>query len=356
MSGTLANILRRQSHFVNNNLVWLLIASYALAAVFPTLGLKIRQASFGEAHILQEEISFSVPVLMLALLLFNAGLGVQTTQLTRLMNRKAVLLIGFAANFVIPVTFIGMLSQVIRMWPDGGEAQSLLVGLALVAAMPIAGSSTAWSQLVNGDLALSVGLVLLTTFLSPVITPAILQVVGLLSTDEYAHALKELASRGTGAFLWIGVVIPCALGVVTRQVVRASRVALYVRHIKLLNAVIILLLNYSNASLSLPQIMANPDPAFLLITVILVAALCITAFGSAFYLSRLLDVDHAQEASLVYGLGMNNNGTGLVLASLALAAFPRIMLPIIFYNLMQHLVAAAVQFLRYRTTLHASEP
>lgn len=44
----------------------------------------------------------------------------------------------------------------------------------------------------------------------------------------------------------------------------------------------------------------------------------------------------------MYGLGMNNNGTGLVLASLALADHPRVMLPIIFYNLIQHLVAGAV--------------
>jgi len=46
---------------------------------------------------------------------------------------------------------------------------------------------------------------------------------------------------------------------------------------------------------------------------------------------------------MMYGLGMNNNGTGLVLASLAVASFPRIMVPIIFYNLVQHLVAGSVQ-------------
>jgi BASS family bile acid:Na+ symporter len=39
---------------------------------------------------------------------------------------------------------------------------------------------------------------------------------------------------------------------------------------------------------------------------------------------------------------MNNNGTGLVLASVALADHPQTMLPIIFYNLVQHLVASVV--------------
>ena len=53
--------------------------------------------------------------------------------------------------------------------------------------------------------------------------------------------------------------------------------------------------------------------------------------------------------SLMFGLGMNNNGTGLVLASMALADHPRVMLPIIFYNLVQHLVAGVVDRLFCRT-------
>ena len=55
----------------------------------------------------------------------------------------------------------------------------------------------------------------------------------------------------------------------------------------------------------------------------------------------------------MYGLGMNNNGTGLVLASLSLAAYPRVMLPIIFYNLVQHVVAGIVHFLKHRTMKEA---
>jgi BASS family bile acid:Na+ symporter len=45
---------------------------------------------------------------------------------------------------------------------------------------------------------------------------------------------------------------------------------------------------------------------------------------------------------------MNNNGAGLVLASMALAHHPRVMLPIIFYNLLQHLVASVVDFAMVR--------
>jgi len=44
----------------------------------------------------------------------------------------------------------------------------------------------------------------------------------------------------------------------------------------------------------------------------------------------------------MFGLGMNNNGVGLVLASMALSDHPLIMLPIIIYNLLQHIIAGIV--------------
>jgi len=47
---------------------------------------------------------------------------------------------------------------------------------------------------------------------------------------------------------------------------------------------------------------------------------------------------------------MNNHGTGLGLASSALGAQPLAMLPIMAYNLMQHLVAGGVDAMLRRRT------
>jgi BASS family bile acid:Na+ symporter len=41
----------------------------------------------------------------------------------------------------------------------------------------------------------------------------------------------------------------------------------------------------------------------------------------------------------MFGLGMNNNGTGLVLAGASLAALPIAVVPVLAYNLVQHLIA-----------------
>ena len=110
-------------------------------------------------------------------------------------------------------------------------------------------------------------------------------------------------------------------------------------YLKLINSIVLLLLNYSNASVSLPQAMAERDYDFLAITLAITIGLCLALFAAGHGLSRLFKLNRAEGVSLMFGLGMNNNGTGLVLASLALSAYPNIMVPIIFYNLVQHIVA-----------------
>jgi BASS family bile acid:Na+ symporter len=102
-------------------------------------------------------------------------------------------------------------------------------------------------------------------------------------------------------------------------------------------------LNYSNASVALPQTVADPDWDFLAVILASVAVLCIFSFAAGWLVARLLRTNAAQRTSLMFGLGLNNNGTGLVLASMALAGHPRVMLPVILYNLIQHLVAGATQ-------------
>jgi hypothetical protein len=44
----------------------------------------------------------------------------------------------------------------------------------------------------------------------------------------------------------------------------------------------------------------------------------------------------------MFGMGMNNNGTGLVLAASDLGTLPWAVVPVLFYNLVQHLVAGGV--------------
>jgi BASS family bile acid:Na+ symporter len=336
------------SHYLHAHFLWFLLGSYAMAALWPALGLWIRDVPLGEVGIGRERTRVTLPMLMLALLLLNAGMGVKTSRLWGLLRTAPLLGAGLAANLLIPIAFIFGVSQVMRPWHEPDEVQNLLVGLALVASMPIAGSSTAWSQNNNGSMVVSLGLVLLSTLLSPLTTPVALHSVGLMASGSYATVLHSLAAQGAGTFLAACVVVPSLLGILGRVAVGGSRIDRMKPHLKLANSANLLLLNYSNASVSLPGVFADPDWDFLTVTLGFAVALCVLAFTSGWCLARLFRAEPGQRIALMFGLGMNNNGTGLVLASLALAHLPQVMLPIIFYNLVQHLVAGSVSFLLCR--------
>ena len=322
--------------------IWVIIGAYGVAAFAPMFGLWIRNEELGSVTVLGRLLVVSLPPLMLALLLFNAGLGVRIQELKKLLKKPFVLLGGLFGNLAVPLAFILGLSLVLKFWHNVEEGQQILVGLALVAAMPIAGASTAWAQNANGNLALSLGLVLLTTTLSPLLTPLVLHAVGYLTIADYSEDLHELASHSVVTFLEIWVILPSLLGILTQWVMGEHRMTATKPYLKLTNFGVLVLLNYSNASLSLPKAFSHPDIDFLAIILLIVVALCLTAFASGYLLARFFQIDRNDRASLMFGLGMNNNGAGLVLASMALPDHPQVMLPIIFYNLVQHLVAASV--------------
>ena len=136
--------------------------------------------------------------------------------------------------------------------------------------------------------------------------------------------------------------MPSLLGLLARRAIGEERAARAGSGLKLLSATVLLLLCYMNAAVALPQAVAEQDWDFLAVLFVLVAALCVGCFAGGWALGRLVGADAGQRAALMFGLGMNNNGTGLVLASTALATLPGALLPVIVYNLLQHLVAGAV--------------
>ncbi len=334
--------LDRVSHFVHGYFLGLLLATYALAAAWPGPGLALRGVSLGRVALAGEAMPLTLPALMLGFLLLNAGLGVKAAELRGLARRPGLLGVGLLANLAIPVAFVFVVSRAMRGWHNGEEVQTILVGLALVASMPIAGSSTAWSQNADGDLALSLGLVVTSTLISPFATPMALHAVGWMAEGEYAADLHGLAAHGSGVFLAACVVVPSVLGILLRLLVGEARLAVVRPWLKPANSANLLALSYSNAAAALPQAVAQPDWDFLGAILAITSSLCVLAFASGGAIARRLRADAPGRTSLMYGLGMNNNGTGLVLASMALADRPRVMLPIIFYNLVQQVVAGAV--------------
>lgn len=341
-------IVSKIQHVIHKYLIFMLILSYFIAAFFPGAGLLIRNVDLGAVELGRTSIAFTAPSLMLAILLFNASLGTRANDLRNLVHHPRLLAVGVAGNVLAPLILIAAVSFTMLRWRNHEELEQMLTGLAFIAAMPIAGASTAWAQNANGNLALSLGLILATTLLSPVLTPFVLNTVGFITTGDYSTELHGFAGNGAGAFLGAWVILPSLLGLSVQFLLGEKRAARASPYLRLVNSVVLIVLNYSNASLSLPGVVSHPDLDFVAIVLIVVGLLCLAMFGVGYLIARVDSADRGATASLMFGLGMNNNGAGLVLASLAISNHPGVTLPIILYNLIQHLVASFVDKVLFR--------
>ena len=82
---------RSLSQFIHHHLLWFLIGAYTLSAIWPTAGLWIRHISFGDLRIVNETLHVSFLLLLLATLMFNAGLGVKSSHLRSLAKKTGAL-------------------------------------------------------------------------------------------------------------------------------------------------------------------------------------------------------------------------------------------------------------------------
>src|SRR5439155_337438 len=136
----------------------------------------------------------------------------------------------------------------------------LAVGMAVVAAMPVAASSAGWARAADGDCALSLGLVLLSTLLSPLTTPLAFRVAGAVAPAGATRSLDLLAGvGGAGSFLTAWVAVPMALGVVVRLAAGGAAADRLGAWLKPLTSPVLLALCYANASACLPGVAAEPD-------------------------------------------------------------------------------------------------
>ena len=315
----------------------------------PGLGSWIRAFSFGDVSLCGETTPVSLPTLMLAYLLFSAGLGVKLPQLRQLLRDPKPLCAALVAGLAVPVAFLVVASQVVGGWLSADHAAILLVGLILLAAVPVAPTSTLWAQYANGNLALSLGLVLLSTLLSPARTFVVFQAGGHLAQGSCAPLLHEMDAHGAGALLIVAVLVPALLGLTGKVALGEARVAPTAPLLKVVGPVTFLVLTYANASAALPRVMADLDVGFLAVTSGVVAGLSLTTFAAGWGIARLLRADRDQQSALVFGLGMTNNSLAQVLASAVVVSHPFVIVPILMHTLAQQLIAGVAVLVFRRT-------
>ncbi|KAF0206928.1 MAG: Na+-dependent [Methylocystaceae bacterium] len=242
------------AHLLHKYFIWIVVASYGAAAFMPQLGETLRSWRFLNTSMAGMSIFATTPTILLAMLLFNASLVANIDELKTIARRPVLALGSLVGNFASPLAFIFVSSVMLRFWHNSDEPQQLLTGLVFVAAMPIAGASTAWAQSANGNMSLSVGLVMATTLFSPALTPLVLHAAGAVTTGDYSEDLHEIAAGESANFLCLWVLAPSLLGLAAGRALSDKRAAAAKPYLKIAN--------YSAPRCPCPESCGNPTPTF----------------------------------------------------------------------------------------------
>ncbi|MGW2601546.1 bile acid:sodium symporter family protein [Streptomyces klenkii] len=326
-------------------LLGLMMACYVLAGAVPgpgewLRGLTLRLPAGGAA--------FTLPTVLLAVMLVNAGLGVRVADLGEALRRPLRLAMGVVANALLPAVLLPVVALCLQSWPDPREAEALLVGLMLVLAMPIAGGAASWGQNAGGNVPLVVAMVMGSTLLSPLTVPLGLRLTGFLvgpggtgGLDDTVR-LDKLAGAGVGTFALASVVLPTLAGITLRTVLGERRIAPVLSSVKAINLVNILLLCYVNAAGALGSAVAHPDPDLFVLTLGVSSAVCCLSFLLGRWMSVWARCESPDAISLTFAAGMNNSSAAAVLATVWFSHRPEVLLPVLSYSLLQKVTAGAV--------------
>jgi BASS family bile acid:Na+ symporter len=328
----------RAAAWIHNNFLWLLVACYLLAAVAPGPGLAIRRLSYTRST--GDEIS--APLLLLALLLFCAAAVVRWSQVRELLRRPGILLVSLLAVWIVPGVLVALLGSVLPAVLGDRVSTGMMVGLALVAAMPVANSSVAWTQNAHGNVALGLGLIVLTIVLSPLATPQMLQLMGLALSPEETRHCETLVHEFSGMFFIVWVILPSVAGLVCNRLAGPERIAAARGWLRLVSALTLLVLNYANASLAMPKLLGSEHFGSILLSALMALSISLLGFATAWVISRIGKLDLATWISLIFGFSMKHTGLALVLAGEVLQDEPRVILIIVQATLLQHIVAGMV--------------
>jgi bile acid:Na+ symporter, BASS family len=317
-----------------------LLAVYIFAGLLPGPGSYIREFAVRFPGGSQERVS----MLLLAVLLFCAAAVIELEEIRELIAHPSTLLAGLLACWFGPVLLVVLTGSLLPSSAGGAPTEGLLVGLALVAAMPVANSSAGWTQNARGNVTLSLGLIVLSILLSPLATPSLLKLMGLaLSATDTAH-IQEVVTRFSGSRFILWVILPSLAGAAVAWRVGPQRISAAKPWFRIISLTCILVLNYANASLAVQNIWESGEIGVTAIAMLLACAVSLVGIVLAAIQTRATHLPWGTGLALMFSLSMKHTGLALVLAGEILKDEPRVILVILLTTLAQHVAAAAIDW------------
>ncbi|QTQ11010.1 bile acid:sodium symporter family protein [Treponema parvum] len=179
----------------------------------------------------------------------------------------------------------------------------IATGLVLLYSIPVAVSSSIWTNIFHGNIPLNITLILIDTFLGPVVTPLIVKIFcGAEITINSASMFMSL--------VWM-IVVPSCLGIAANQISGGKIPQKFLPILKPASKIALFCVIIINAGKISPSL--NFDMLYIR-TGIITLALCFAGFFIANIFAGIIKLPYDQKVSFVFSAGMRNISAALVIA------------------------------------------
>ncbi len=337
--------LSRIGSFVQAYMSLFIFGAYFLSIIVPQIGIYFTETNLINVSTKTGGFALNTPMICLSIILFNAVLCIKMNELKKISSYFPVILLALSANFLMALGYMLFVKHSFGTVLPVDALQQIIIGIAILSAVPIAGTASAWTQSVKGNVSITLGMILISTIMCPFYTPVIFQIFSNFTDSMFSQKLLNLTANGnTNIFLMLVILAPVFLGLITYAILNKKLLKKLCPLIRVINQACLLILCYSNASVVLPEkILGNPNFYDLLLTFTLATCFTFLTFMVGWILSRLIHLTIRDEMSLMFSEGLKNIGAAMVLASFGFPEYKNVTLFIIFFALTQQLVASYVK-------------
>ena len=244
---------------------------------------------------------------LLGIVMFGMGMTLKLSDFKVVFTKPKAVITGILSQFIIMPLLAFLLVKIFNLDP------ALAVGVILVGSCPGGTSSNVMTYLAKGDVALSVGMTACTTILAPVVTPALVLLLGGETINvSYVSMLMSIVQV---------VLVPIVLGFVINHFFEKFAQAC-AKVLPLVSVIAICLIIMAVVAANAAKIMTV---GWLIVVVVMLHNLCGYALG--YGVGKVLGLSRDQMRTLSIEVGMQNSGLATSLATVHFATMPLAAVP-----------------------------
>ena len=245
--------------------------------------------------------------MFLGIAMFGMGLTIKMGDFQVVFSRPKEILIGCLAQYTVMPFLAWILAVVLKLPED------LALGVILVGCCPGGTASNVITYIAGGDVALSVGMTIVSTLVAPLATPSLVYVL--------AGEWVEVSFIAMVLSVVKVILVPVLLGILIRSIL-GKQIQKISELLPLISVVSIVMIISGIVAVNADKIISC---GMLVLGVVILHNLC--GMGIGLVAAKLLKVPYDKVTAIAIEVGMQNSGLAISLATANFAANPLATLP-----------------------------